>query len=58
MIHEGEKVQSAFILAQGWACTFKMLPDGERQIVDFKVPGDFWVCAACCFAPPITASMP
>jgi CRP-like cAMP-binding protein len=41
MIHEGHKNQSAFILARGWACSFKMLPDGGRQIVDFQVPGDF-----------------
>ncbi len=41
MLHEGQKNQSAFILAEGWACSYKMLPDGERQIVDFQVPGDF-----------------
>lgn len=41
LIHEGQKAQSAYILAEGWACSYKMLPDGERQIVDFQVPGDF-----------------
>jgi len=41
MINEGQKTQSAFILAEGWACSYKILPDGERQIVDFQVPGDF-----------------
>lgn len=41
MIHEGQENASAFILSQGWACSFKLLPDGERQIVDFQVPGDF-----------------
>lgn len=41
MIYEGEVRASAFILAEGWAASFKMLPDGERQIVDFQVPGDF-----------------
>lgn len=41
LIHEGQKNHSAFILAEGWACSFKLLPDGERQIVDFQVPGDF-----------------
>ena len=41
LIHEGGKHQSAFILAEGWACSFKILPDGGRQIVDFQVPGDF-----------------
>ncbi|WP_267138784.1 Crp/Fnr family transcriptional regulator [Anianabacter salinae] len=41
MIHEGERNQSAFILAEGWACSFKQLADGERQIVDVQIPGDF-----------------
>ncbi len=41
LIHEGQKNQSAYILAEGWACSYKMLSDGERQIVDFQVPGDF-----------------
>jgi CRP-like cAMP-binding protein len=41
MIHEGQRNTSAFILAEGWACSFKLLSDGERQIVDFQVPGDF-----------------
>ena len=41
MIHEGQKNASAFILADGWACSYKILPDGDRQIVDFQIPGDF-----------------
>jgi len=41
MMHEGQVNASAFILAEGWACSYKMLPDGGRQIVDFQVPGDF-----------------
>ena len=41
LIHEGRKNRSVFVLADGWACSFKMLPDGERQIVDFQIPGDF-----------------
>lgn len=41
MVYEGEVRASAFILAEGWAASYKMLPDGGRQIVDFQVPGDF-----------------
>ncbi|MCC5970014.1 MAG: Crp/Fnr family transcriptional regulator [Pararhodobacter sp.] len=41
MMHEGQTKASAFILAKGWACAFKLLPDGDRQIVDFQIPGDF-----------------
>jgi CRP-like cAMP-binding protein len=41
MIHEGQQNASAFILAAGWACSYKILKDGERQIVEFQIPGDF-----------------
>ena len=41
LIHEGQANASAFILSDGWACSYKLLPDGERQIVDFQIPGDF-----------------
>lgn len=41
MIHEGQANASAFVLSQGWACSYKLLPDGERQIVDIQIPGDF-----------------
>ena len=41
MINHGERNQSAFILAKGWAFSYKILPNGERQIVDFQIPGDF-----------------
>ncbi|MBL4927785.1 Crp/Fnr family transcriptional regulator [Fuscibacter oryzae] len=41
MIHQGQSGQSAFVLASGWACSYKILPGGTRQIVDFQIPGDF-----------------
>jgi CRP-like cAMP-binding protein len=41
MIHQGQTDQSAFVLASGWACSYKLLPSGARQIVDFQIPGDF-----------------
>lgn len=41
IIHEGQAKASAFVLADGWACSYKMLKDGERQIVDIQIPGDF-----------------
>jgi len=41
LLHEGQLNTSAFILAKGWACSYKILPDGERLIVDFQIPGDF-----------------
>lgn len=40
LVHEGQPRQSAYVLQAGWACSFKMLPDGGRQIITFQVPGD------------------
>jgi CRP-like cAMP-binding protein len=41
LIHERQAGQRAFILLEGWACCFKLLPDGGRQVIDIRVPGDF-----------------
>ncbi len=41
MTHEGQLHASAFILAKGWACSYKIQRDGQRQIVDVQIPGDF-----------------
>lgn len=41
LVHQGQADQAAYILASGWACSYKILEDGQRQIVDFQIPGDF-----------------
>ncbi|MDP4031335.1 MAG: Crp/Fnr family transcriptional regulator [Pseudorhodobacter sp.] len=41
LVHEGQEDQRAYILADGWACSYKLLPDGTRQIIDIQIPGDF-----------------
>jgi len=41
LIHQGQSDQKAYILNSGWACAYKILQDGQRQIVDFQMPGDF-----------------
>jgi CRP-like cAMP-binding protein len=41
LLHQGQDHQSAYILAEGWVCSYKLLPDGTRQIIDFQIPGDF-----------------
>ncbi|PTW99424.1 Crp/Fnr family transcriptional regulator [Pararhodobacter aggregans] len=41
MAHQGQADQAAYILSSGWVCSYKLQPDGTRQIVDFQVPGDF-----------------
>jgi CRP-like cAMP-binding protein len=41
LVHQGQTHQAAYILAEGWVCSYKLLLDGSRQIVDFQIPGDF-----------------
>ena len=41
IVHEGQANSSAYIVASGWACSYKLLSGGTRQIVDFRIPGDF-----------------
>ncbi len=40
LLHEGGSDQNVFILQSGWANSYKDLPDGGRQIINFPVPGD------------------
>lgn len=39
---EGENPKVIRLLISGWACRYKDLPDGRRQIVGFFLPGDFY----------------
>ncbi|WP_085310837.1 Crp/Fnr family transcriptional regulator [Planktotalea arctica] len=41
LVHQGQADQAAYILVSGWAYSYKILHDGQRQIVDFQIPGDF-----------------
>jgi CRP-like cAMP-binding protein len=41
LVHQGRTDQAAYILVSGWAYSYKILHDGQRQIVDFQIPGDF-----------------
>lgn len=40
VIREGEKPDSCTVLISGWACRYKMLEDGRRQIMALLLPGD------------------
>lgn len=41
IVHQGRSKQAAYIISAGWAVSYKLLPDGSRQIIDFQIPGDF-----------------
>ena len=41
LIREGDKPGAVFVMLEGWACRYKILPEGGRQIVAFLIPGDF-----------------
>ncbi len=41
LILEGDKPGPAFVILSGWACRYKILAGGSRQIISFMMPGDF-----------------
>lgn len=40
LISEGDAPSSIYVILDGWACHYRSLPHGRRQIVDFAIPGD------------------
>ncbi len=40
LIREGEPPRGVLLILSGWACRYKMLEDGRRQVVGFLLPGD------------------
>jgi CRP-like cAMP-binding protein len=41
LILEGDPPGPVFVILLGWACRYKILPGGSRQIISFLMPGDF-----------------
>ena len=41
IVREGDDPKFVRLILSGWACRYKGLPDGRRQIVGFFIPGDF-----------------
>lgn len=41
LIREGDEPGPVFVVMKGWACRYKLLHDGTRQITAFLMPGDF-----------------
>jgi CRP-like cAMP-binding protein len=40
LIHAGERPTDCTLLLEGWACRYKLVPQGKRQITGFVIPGD------------------
>jgi CRP-like cAMP-binding protein len=40
LTQEGQSGHKAFVLQSGWACSYKLLADGGRQIISFPIAGD------------------
>ncbi|GJD52500.1 hypothetical protein OPKNFCMD_5266 [Methylobacterium crusticola] len=41
LIQEGDAPDNVHLVLDGYACRYKVLPDGQRQIMAYLVPGDF-----------------
>lgn len=40
LIREGDRPGPMFVILDGWACRYKILPNGTRQVLAFLMPGD------------------
>jgi CRP-like cAMP-binding protein len=40
IISEGDRPDNVHLIVEGYACRYKILPDGRRQIMAYLIPGD------------------
>jgi len=40
LIREGDRPGPVFVMLEGWACRYKILPAGSRQVTAYLMPGD------------------
>ena len=40
LIREGDRPGPVFVMLEGWACRYKILPNGTRQVLGYLMPGD------------------
>jgi CRP-like cAMP-binding protein len=40
LIREGDQPGPVFVVLEGWACRYKILPNGARQVLAYLMPGD------------------
>ncbi|HEY1614949.1 MAG TPA: Crp/Fnr family transcriptional regulator [Rhizomicrobium sp.] len=57
LVHEGQLMDMPRLLMAGWACRFRVLPDGRRQIFEFVLPGDMYGLCLRPQAIALTSSM-
>ena len=41
LIREGDAPGPLYFFLEGWGCRYKILPEGDRQLLAFLLPGDF-----------------
>jgi len=49
IVSEGRRCSSAFLITEGIAIRYRILRDGQRQILKFVLPGDFVGVRSCFF---------
>lgn len=40
LLHRGRPCQAIYVLTSGWTCSYQLLRNGDRQIVNLQLPGD------------------
>ena len=48
LIREGDQPGPVFVVLEGWACRYKILPSGSRQITAFLMRGIAATCTPAC----------
>lgn len=41
VIKQGDKPEQVYLLLDGWACRYKISPQGKLQVLTYLIPGDF-----------------
>lgn len=41
LVRRNEATDRLFRIVEGWACQYRLLPDGRRQIISLFLPGDY-----------------
>ncbi len=47
LLVEGDRPRNVHVVVDGWACRYKYLPDGRRQVISLFLPGDMCEFNAC-----------